>query len=86
MDKLNKFGLPIQSPISPLGKPSVQKQNLETSAKRLGNLQKANRRAENMMIIIASSAERGTYDTCEKANQLIEDCYNYAYSLYKVDE
>lgn len=86
MNKLNKFGLPINSQISPIGKPSVQTQNLETATKRLDTIQKANRRAEKIMTIIASSAERGTYNTCEKANQLIQDCYDYAYSLYKVDE
>lgn len=86
MNKLNKFGLPINSQISPIEMPSVQIPNLETATKRLSNIQKANELAEKIMLIIASSAERGTYDTCEKANQLIQECYKYTYSLYKVDE
>lgn len=86
MNKLDKFGLPINSQLSPIGKPSVPAQHLETSMKKIEKLQKANARAEKMMIIIASSAERGTYDTCEKADKLIQDCYHYTYALYKVDE
>lgn len=38
------------------------------------------------MLIIASSAEKSMYDTYEKANQLIQSCYDYAYSLYDIEE
>ena len=41
MNKLNKFGLPINSQISPIGKPSVKTQNLETATKRKNQVQDA---------------------------------------------
>lgn len=82
--KTNKFGVNINKQNSVIGKvvSPTSIGHLETNTEKLKNLKKANSRAEQMMMIIASSAEKGTYDTCEKANKLIDECYKYAYSLY----
>jgi len=81
--KLTKFGTKIDNskPIS--GKvvsEPTKIQSIHTDV--LNNYDHIHKRAELLMMIMASSAEKGTYDTCEKANQLIKDCYDYANSLF----